>query len=369
MSGGANGKYSKPLSFSARGKLLLSAEYLVARGALALALPVRFGQTLTIEPFVGGVMEASGGEGDAQPQAKSQTKSQAQVQAQPQAQAQGDESSRTAETFSQLIWNASTEKEGLWLSARFSLQDFSISSWKSYGLDEPDNPIYAERLQKLLVLCRQANPDFLIKSGTILARTHANFPRQWGLGTSSTLLSLLGQWSGADPFDLQREVFGGSGYDVACAQAEGPILYKLVNGKPVWEPVAFAPPFAEHLMFVYLGQKQDSAQSLAAMEGRLANAGPWIHTIVHLTMQLRFAETLSDFAQHLRKHEEVISSLTGLPTVQSLHFADFDGVIKSLGAWGGDFVLICSAQPESAVRSYFAQRGFDTMLTWNEMVG
>ncbi|MEZ5072054.1 MAG: hypothetical protein R2751_14135 [Bacteroidales bacterium] len=38
-------------TFSAHGKLLLSAEYMVLHGALALALPLRQGQTLTIRPM------------------------------------------------------------------------------------------------------------------------------------------------------------------------------------------------------------------------------------------------------------------------------------------------------------------------------
>ena len=35
------------------------------------------------------------------------------------------------------------------------------------------------------------------------------------------------------------------------------------------------------------------------------------------------------------RHEDIISSLTGKPRVGNQHFQSFDGVVKSLGAWGG----------------------------------
>ena len=51
----------------------------------------------------------------------------------------------------------------------------------------------------------------------------------WGLGSSSTLISLLSQWSGVAPEKLLSTSFGGSGYDVACATAKDAIIY--ANGK------------------------------------------------------------------------------------------------------------------------------------------
>lgn len=49
--------------------------------------------------------------------------------------------------------------------------------------------------------------------------------------------------------------------------------------------------------------------------------------------------------------------------VKELHFSDFDGYIKSLGAWGGDFALINSPLPNSALCGYFADKGFHTLLS------
>ncbi len=312
--------------FSARGKLLLSGEYLVAHGGLALAMPVRFGQQLAVLPS-------------------------------------------KAIDRAELRWDSCQDDGAIWMSALLLLEDLSTLTRSSLGLNkQPDSEAF-NRLVQLLKICRDQQPGFMAGGMTTYhATTHCDFPRNWGLGTSSTLVSLLAQWSGTDPFALQKAVFGGSGYDVACATAKGPILYKLVDGQPRWEPVAFDPPFSEQLYFVHLGKKQDSRFSLAAFEARGMNPAPWLHTIVHLTIQLRFAETLADFSEHLRKHEEVIAALTGFTPVQALHFADFPGVVKSLGAWGGDFVLAASAMPESELRAYFTNRGFSTVLAWREMV-
>ncbi|MFT6748973.1 MAG: hypothetical protein ACJAQ1_000901, partial [Flavobacterium sp.] len=38
---------------------------------------------------------------------------------------------------------------------------------------------------------------------------------------------------------------------------------------------------------------------------------------------------------------------------------------KSLGAWGGDFVMIIS---ENNPKSYFKAKGYETILTYNEMI-
>ena len=315
--------------FYARGKLLLSGEYLVVKGGLALALPVSFGQWLEVEPVSSG------------------------------------------DQF--LVWNSLDEQGKVWLSARFSLVDFSVLEHPlagngSTGLaTDEQSPV--GRLQQLLRLCRESNPEFLVDGSSVSATTRLEFPRTWGLGSSSTLVSLLAQWSGVNPFHLQQKVFGGSGYDIACAQATGPILYKLVNGEPRWEALDFAPAFSDQLFFVHLGNKQDSRESIAAFDAKGINPAPWLNTMVHLTMQLRFAEGLNYFMQHLRKHEEVIAALTGFSPVQARLFSDFAGVIKSLGAWGGDFVLVSTAQSEEAARQYFSDKGFSVFLTWNEMVG
>ena len=60
-----------------------------------------------------------------------------------------------------------------------------------------------------------------------------------------------------------------------------------------------------------------------------------------------------------------MSAVLQMETVKEKHFSDFKGVIKSLGAWGGDFVMVLSKQNP---KEYFIAKGFETILTYEEMV-
>ena len=46
-------------------------------------------------------------------------------------------------------------------------------------------------------------------------------------------------------------------------------------------------------------------------------------------------------------------------------FPDFDGVIKSLGAWGGDFVMVISNENPT---DYFMEKGYETVIPYEEMI-
>jgi len=52
-------------------------------------------------------------------------------------------------------------------------------------------------------------------------------------------------------------------------------------------------------------------------------------------------------------------------TVKEALFPDFNGTVKSLGAWGGDFVLVVS---EKNPETYFQERGYDTIIPYNDMI-
>jgi hypothetical protein len=60
-----------------------------------------------------------------------------------------------------------------------------------------------------------------------------------------------------------------------------------------------------------------------------------------------------------------MSSILELPTVKESLFCDFNGSIKSLGAWGGDFVLVVSK--ENPI-SYFKNKGFKTIVAYKDMI-
>ena len=54
-----------------------------------------------------------------------------------------------------------------------------------------------------------------------------------------------------------------------------------------------------------------------------------------------------------------------MQTVKEAFFSDFKGAIKSLGGWGGDFILAVSTQDPSP---YFKERGFDTVIPYREII-
>ena len=303
-----------PFSTSPHGKLLLTGEYFVLEGAWALACPVRYGQKLHAAP-------------DGPPGI--------------------------------LTWRSLDETNTCWFEGQFRLPDLET-------LRTTDAKT-AEVLRDMLLACRRQQPDFLAEGGWSV-ETRTDFPRAWGLGTSSTLVAALGRWAGADPYRVLSETLGGSGYDLACAYAEGPILYRLGAGGPTVQAVDFRPAFADDLYFVYLGQKQDSREGIRHFRNqpseRRAEAA---HRISALTEAALAAASLEQFAAVLREHEAVVADSLGLETAQARWFPDCPGTIKSLGAWGGDFILATGWGTEAEIKTYFVQKGFQTAISYPEM--
>ena len=302
-------------SIYARGKLLLTGEYAVLDGALALATPVRYGQNFEIEAL---------------------------------------------DKIGQLRWSSDNEKGERWFQATFRLPDLRILDCS--GTET------AERLQGILLACRRQNPVFLDDQLGRMVRSRTDFPRAWGLGTSSTLIAALARWAEVDPYTLLFDSLGGSGYDVACAFAEKPLLYQLHNRKPLVQPVDFAPPFAAHLFFVFLGKKQNSRAGIRRYRELAQTDTALVEQISALTLRCLEAPSLEAFSAVLLEHENLISKTLELPRAQDLYFPDFPGVVKSLGAWGGDFVLAASSEGADFVRRYFLGKGFGVCSAYFDMI-
>lgn len=300
----------------AHGKLLLTGEYGVLNGALALALPVRYGQRLEVGPL---------------------------------------------ESPAILRWMSRDRQGAVWFEAEYSLIDLAIVRTAHRKT--------AEVLQQILAACRRQNPAFLNGEYGVLARTHTEFPRDWGLGTSSTLIAALARWAGVDPYAVLFDTLGGSGYDIACAYAGGPILYRLTDGRaPSVQPVHFEPAFAAHLFFVFLGKKQNSREGIRHYRERAAAGTGLPEALSQCTRQCLEAQTLDGFARVLLEHERLIAQALGLPRAQERFFPDFPGVVKSLGAWGGDFVLAVAQEKPEQISAYFGKKGFSTCIPYRELV-
>ncbi len=299
----------------ANGKFLLTGEYLVLKGALALALPLKFGQSLEVETF------------------------------------DFDEK--------RLQWEA-FRPEGKWFSVTLNRDNLvNIST------DDPDKAL---RLSQILQSVKQLNPK-AFEGNDLSFTTRLDFNPNWGLGSSSTLIANLARWANVNPYQLLKLTFGGSGYDIACATAEQPIYYQLVDGEPIVDTIDFKPLFADHFFFIYQGQKQSSSKEIKAF---LAKANPVdlqkdIEAVSEISRAVPKCESLDEFALLMQCHERIIARCIGQEPVQK-HFPDFEGVLKSLGAWGGDFILAATEWSETQVIEYFKGKGLEVILGYNDIV-
>jgi mevalonate kinase len=193
-----------------------------------------------------------------------------------------------------------------------------------------------------------------------------SFPRNWGLGTSSTLINNIAQWFQIDAFELLHQSFGGSGYDIACAQNNTPITYSIINGSPKVEQLAFEPEFAKNIYFVYLNQKRNSKSAIADYHSnKTAQLSEHIEAINALTNDCIEAKDLESFTRVVNQHEILLSTILKTETVKAALFPDFEGAIKSLGAWGGDFVLVVSKENP---KTYFIGKGYETVIPYGKMI-
>jgi hypothetical protein len=74
---------------------------------------------------------------------------------------------------------------------------------------------------------------------------------------------------------------------------------------------------------------------------------------------------LSDFEKLMMEHELIVSKTIQLKPIQQELFPDYFGQTKSLGAWGGDFIL---ATGNEETPNYFNQKGFQTVIPYRDLV-
>lgn len=302
--------------FYSSGKLLISAEYLVLNGAKALAIPTKFGQIMEVETRAG-----SGN----------------------------------------IYWTARNADGAIWLNVSFILQDSHFIIVNVGSLEVSQEVLVLKKiLENALIL----NPEFLSDNYDYEIETKLEFPLKWGLGSSSTLIANVAKWAKVNHFDLFFSSLSGSAYDVAVAIEQNPIIYKLCNNKPEIEIVDYAPKFADEIFFVYLNNKQKSDIQTSNYLKTKAWSNAIIDEINAITYQILNCENLQEFEILIQKHEEIISKLLQTETVKHNLFSDYQGVIKSLGAWGGDFIL---ATRKQAI-DYFPSKGYKTIYSWDEMI-
>ena len=297
--------------YRANGKLLISGEYTVLDGSLALALPTQRGQNLHYKE-----MEQE-----------------------------------------ELHWRSLNVKGEIWFEAQFNVTDLEIVS----ASDEEK----AKALQSILKSAAQLSTTVTHLKGEVT--TALEFPTDWGLGSSSTLICCVAQCFDIDPMPLHFKVSNGSGYDVACGMTDSAITYQLDDGLVAVNPINWKPSFSASLFFVYLNTKQKSSSEVSKYQDRKLSfdINAIAAEISVLTQTMLNAESLEAFNQAMVQHEELMSSVLGYPTVKQLYFSDYKGAVKSLGAWGGDFVLATGGYEE---RAYFVSKGYDVIEEYDALI-
>jgi len=206
----------------------------------------------------------------------------------------------------------------------------------------------------------------LISDTGLEITTHLGFPKDWGLGSSSTLINNIANWAHIDPYNLLKPTFGGSGYDLACAANNKPIVYQLINDKATVEKVDFKVPFSNQLFFIYLDKKQNSRDAIKNYRDQSFDKEILIDSISILTEKTIKSQSLLEFELLIKEHEALLSDVLKVKTVQENLFSDYTyGVVKSLGGWGGDFVL---ATGTKKTPEYFKSKGFNIVIPYQEMI-
>lgn len=299
-------------TFYSNGKLLLTSEYLVLDGALALAIPTKFGQSMTVKNL----------------------------------------------NESKLIWKSLDENGVVWFDYSLNIEELATAP---QHIADTGHDI-SDRLLQILNAAKKLNPSFLNTGYEIT--TSLNFPKNWGLGTSSTLINNLAQWAQVNAYTLLELTFGGSGYDIACAQNTTAVTYQLLNSNRLVNPIDFNPSFKAHLYFVYLNRKQNSRDSISTYKTKKISSKD-IKKATQLTNHIINTKELEPFCDLIEAHEHLISEVLGVKPIKQYHFPDFKGSIKSLGGWGGDFILAASKDNPT---TYFESKGFKTIIPYSEMV-
>jgi len=239
----------------------------------------------------------------------------------------------------------------------FSINDIEIPQ-KKIG-DEKD------RLISILREVKKLNPKFLNETNGYRIITKLDFARNWGLGSSSTLISNISKWANVDPFKLLEATFGGSGYDIAAAQRNVPILYAKTPNEYHITELSINWGFTNQIFFVHLNKKQNSRDGIFNYQKLNNKNQEVIRRINELTTNICQCQSLSEFESVINEHEQLISKIIQQKTVKELLFNDYNGSIKSLGAWGGDFILATGSQKNW---NYFREKGFKTILSFKEMI-
>ncbi len=293
-------------SFHSNGKLLISGEYLVLDGALSLALPCKFGQYLNFTEDSNGTLE----------------------------------------------WISKDMNDTIWFTAYFEAKTLKVLKTSNYNT--------VKWVKKILEFCNKNSLTNKSLQGKIECKLE--FPNNWGLGSSSTLLNNLASLYEVNPYDLHFSTTNGSGYDIACAGSNSALTYQVIENIPKVKKMDWSPIFKDEILFIFLKKKQKSNLEVKRFK-ELKKDPDLISRISSITKEIIYSKTIEEFEHLLDEHEAITGQYIQSETVKSKYFSDYEGSVKSLGAWGGDFVLATRKN-----KNYFLDKGFDTILSFSEII-
>ena len=299
------------MKFKSNGKLLITSEYLVMKGAMALAIPAKLDQELNV-----------------------------------------------ISTNSDFVnWKSFNKDNQIWYEEKFFLDKGTL--------------IYHGKKNKMSDLIVRLfdyihkfnNPEKSIGNEFIWK---INFNINWGLGSSSTLINNLSKWAKVNPYKLLFSVFNGSGYDIACCDKSNPIIFQKKDDYLSVSDTTFNPNFLNNLFLIFLNKKQDTQKSVQNFLETDQSLSEEINQINEIVDEIESVKDITTFESLIERHEKIIANILQMPTIQNEKFPDYNnGVIKSLGSWGGDFVLATS--DEKSV-DYFEEKGFNTIRNISDLL-
>lgn len=300
--------------FKSNGKLLLTGEYVILDGAQALAVPTKFGQKMLVFKL---------------------------------------------NSYNNIIiWKAFNSKLELWFSC--------IIDFKKMIILKSSNISFSNQLLNIFQNISKLNPYFFYKlKKNYQINTFLEFSNKWGLGSSSTLITNLANFTKINPYKLLEATFGGSGYDIACAQYNSPILFSKLKNKILIKKIQLNKNLINNIYFVYLNCKKNSREAIIYYNKLIKNQC-LIKKISLISQHIINTTSIKQFEDLINEHEKLISSHLKIKTIKKLYFNDYnEGVIKSLGAWGGDFILITA---KNNPKKYFIKKGFHILFSFKDII-
>ncbi|GGG46390.1 hypothetical protein GCM10007332_04900 [Epilithonimonas arachidiradicis] len=289
---------------------MLTSEYVAVDGALVLAIPTKLGQELFY--------------------------------------------TENEDQKSLIVWEAYHQNQ-VWLKA--------VINYKNWEIFETNDSKASEFILKTLKNVQNLSDTKLKSDTSYHIKTNLQFPSDFGLGSSSTLMNNLAEWANIDAFILNEISLGGSGYDVAVAKEKSAVLYSRFPER-TYHKIDFNPSFKNELIFIHLNQKQDTREGISHYKSKPTST-ELINDYSKLTKMIVNSQNLEEFSELMTIHEQKLSDFLGIPTVKEKYFQNCPSFVKSLGAWGGDFVL---ASKFGDYESYFKKQGFPRIFSWPDLI-